>query len=101
MFCNAIGLTYWLKMSAKDTTKLKTLKPFARIENGKISTVYDTMSGVNAMLMAYERAFVGHKTTDVLVGRIEQEDEGDDSMSSRGAAANRVLRGTNGLSDEE
>lgn len=39
-----------MKMSAKDTTKLKTLKPFARIEKGKISTVYDTMSGVKAIL---------------------------------------------------
>lgn len=32
--------TYWLKMTDSETMKLKTVKPFARIENGKISTEY-------------------------------------------------------------
>lgn len=35
---------------AADTTKLKTLKPLARSANGKISTVYDTIRGVKAIL---------------------------------------------------
>ena len=50
MFLSAIGLTYWLKMSATEMVKLNTLKPFARSEYGRISSVYDTMSGVNARL---------------------------------------------------
>ena len=39
-----------MKMSATEMVKLKTLKPFARSEYGRISSVYDTMSGVNAIL---------------------------------------------------
>lgn len=50
MLSSAIGLTYWLKMSATEMVKLNMLKPLARTENGKISTVYDTMRGVNARL---------------------------------------------------
>ena len=37
-------------MREKVTAKLYTVIPFARTENGRISTVYDTTSGVNAML---------------------------------------------------
>ena len=88
-------------MSANDTTKLKTLKPFARIEKGRISTVYDTISGVKAMLMTYQWASVARIIEDVLVGRIEKKDEGDDSVSSRGTAAKCVLRGADGLTNEE
>ena len=43
-------MTDWLKMSATEMVKLNTLKPFARSEYGRISSVYDTMSGVNARL---------------------------------------------------
>ena len=46
----AMGLTYWLKISATEIVKLKMLKPLARSWYGKISTVYETMSGVNAIL---------------------------------------------------
>ena len=53
MFSSAIGLTYWLKMSASEIVKLNTLKPLARSEYGKISSVYDTMSGVNARLAGH------------------------------------------------
>ena len=53
MFSSAIGLTYWLKMSASEIVKLNTLKPLARSEYGKISSVYDTMSGVNARLSGH------------------------------------------------
>ena len=45
-----MGLTYWLKMSASEIVKLKILKPFARRWYGRISRVYDTMTGVKAML---------------------------------------------------
>ena len=41
---------YWLKINDKETEKLKIVKPFALIENGRISTVYETISGVNAIL---------------------------------------------------
>ena len=50
MFLSAMGLTYWLKMSATEIVKLNTLKPFARSEYGRISSVYETMRGVNARL---------------------------------------------------
>lgn len=63
--------------------------------------MYDTISGVKAMLMTYQLVFVARITEDVLVGRIEKEDEGDDSVSGRGTAVKCVLRGANGLADEE
>lgn len=50
MLLSAIGLTYWLKMRAIEIVKLKMLKPLARSEYGRISSVYETMSGVNARL---------------------------------------------------
>ena len=50
MASRAIGLTYWLKISDREMAKLNTLKPLARSWYGKISTVYETMSGVNAIL---------------------------------------------------
>lgn len=50
MFLSAMGFTYWLKMRAMEIVKLNTLKPFARSEYGRISSVYETMSGVNARL---------------------------------------------------
>lgn len=46
-----MGLMYWLKISASEMVKLKTVKPFARMEYGRISTVYETMRGVNARLV--------------------------------------------------
>ena len=55
MFSSAIGWTYWLKMSASEIVKLNTLKPLARSEYGKISSVYDTMSGVNARLAGHDQ----------------------------------------------
>ena len=48
-----MGLTYWLKMRATEIVKLKTLKPFARREYGRISTVYETMRGLNATLYPF------------------------------------------------
>jgi hypothetical protein len=39
MSSSAIGFTYWLKMSESEMAKLKMLKPLARSENGRISTV--------------------------------------------------------------
>ena len=48
---------YWLKMSESVRAKLNTVKPLARSANGRISTVYDTMSGVNAICSESERAF--------------------------------------------
>jgi hypothetical protein len=53
MFFRAIGLTYWLKIMATEIVKLKRLKPFARIGYGRISTVYDTIRGVNAILPSF------------------------------------------------
>jgi hypothetical protein len=50
MSSSAIGLTYWLKIREREIAKLNTLKPLARIAKGRISTVYETMSGVKAML---------------------------------------------------
>ena len=41
-----------MKMSATEMVKLNTLKPFARSEYGRISSEYETMSGVNARLCA-------------------------------------------------
>lgn len=38
---------------------------------------------------------------DVLVGRVKEEDEGDDCVSGSGTAMDRVLRGTDGLADEK
>ena len=32
--------TYWLKMRASVSTKLYTVKPFCRIEKGRISILY-------------------------------------------------------------
>ena len=43
-------MIYWLKINDKETEKLKIVKPFALIANGRISTVYETISGVNAIL---------------------------------------------------
>lgn len=37
-------------MRARETTKLKTFRPLARTLYGRISTVYETMSGRNARL---------------------------------------------------
>jgi hypothetical protein len=37
-------------MRDRETAKLKMLKPFARRAKGRISTVYDTMRGVKAIL---------------------------------------------------
>lgn len=45
-----MGLIYWLKIKDKDTEKLKIVKPLALMENGRISTVYETIRGVKAML---------------------------------------------------
>ena len=44
-------------MSESVRAKLNTVKPLARSANGKISTVYDTMSGVNAIYSESECAF--------------------------------------------
>lgn len=44
-----MGDTYWLKMSESVTKKLNTVKPFARMENGRISMLYMTIRGVNAI----------------------------------------------------
>lgn len=76
-----MGFTYWLKISATEIVRLNTLKPFARREYGRISSVYDTMRGVNAKLL---EAFVSDITVHQanqhsLVERVEQEDERDDS----------------------
>ena len=49
MLPSAMGLTYWLKMSATEMVKLNTLKPFARSEYGRISSVYDVISGEYAI----------------------------------------------------
>jgi hypothetical protein len=45
-----MGLTYWLKIRATEITKLKMLKPLARKWYGRISTVYETIRGVKAIL---------------------------------------------------
>ena len=49
MASSATGLTYWLKISDNEMEKLKIVKPFARMAKGRISTVYETMSGLMAM----------------------------------------------------
>ena len=43
-------MTYWLKMSDREIEKLKIVKPLARMAKGRISTVYETMRGVKAIL---------------------------------------------------
>lgn len=82
MFLRAMGFTYWLKISATEIVRLNTLKPLARREYGRISSVYDTMRGVNAKLL---EAFVSDITAPQtgwhsLVECVEEEDERDDSV---------------------
>lgn len=86
-----------------EIVRLNTLKPFARREYGRISSVYDTMRGVNARLT---RDFVSgiathHANCHLLVERVEKEDERDDSMRGGLRPMERVLCGADRLEREE
>ena len=82
-------------------TKLKIVKPFARIAKGRISTVYDTITGVNAMLVECQLYSVTRmKEMDILVSHIVQENECDRSMRGCPVTILRQLK-ADGLSSPE
>lgn len=81
--------------------KLKMLKPLARREKGKISTVYETMSGVKARLGSTLDQVMDKDDRHVLVSGVEQEDERDDGVSRGLGAVKGESRGHGRLQREE
>lgn len=93
---------YWLNMRARETTKLKTFRPLARTPYGRISTVYETMSGRNARL-AILLSVLSHPrvSNGLLVGGRIQENARDNCVSGRGILGDGVACGAHSLQGEE
>jgi hypothetical protein len=77
----AIGLAYWLKIRESEIANWKTQNPFARMEKGNISTVYETIRGLNARLAFDELPAARGMAKNILIKRVEEEDERDNGIS--------------------
>jgi hypothetical protein len=99
---SAMGLTYWLKISASEIVKLKMVNPFARMLYGRISSVYVTMRGVKARL-PYRQRRENCKSEALcsLVRRVVEEDERDDGVRRRRVPVDLESSRANGLQREE
>jgi hypothetical protein len=98
----AMGLTYWLKMSASEIVKLKMVNPFARMLYGRISSEYVTMRGVKARLPCRQRRDNGKiEALCSLVRGVVEEDKRDDGVRRRRVPVDLEPRRADGLQREE